>query len=139
MPIRDHRELIVWQLADELRRRIIAFVEKPPACRNRRYCEQIQDAIGDVCRDIAEGFYRYTHGEVALFMGYARSSTGEIQDLITEAGERQFVNAEEARELSRLGKRLSSGLASLRRYHRNAAEEEKRRKSKRRRPEHPDS
>jgi four helix bundle protein len=133
MPVRDHRELIVWQLADELRRRIVAFVAKTPACRDRRFCDQIQDAIGDVCRDITEGFYRYTHGEIAKYMGYARSSTGEIQDLIVEADEKQYVAKDEAGELARLGKRLSAGLASLRRYHRAAADEEKRRTPRRRR------
>jgi four helix bundle protein len=52
MRIDDFRSLIVWQLADELRREILAFTDTGPASRDFKYRDQIRDAIASVCRNL---------------------------------------------------------------------------------------
>jgi hypothetical protein len=37
---RRFQELAAWQLADELRRDVVAFCEKPPACHHGKFCDQ---------------------------------------------------------------------------------------------------
>jgi hypothetical protein len=72
MRIDDFRNLIVWQLADELRREILVFTDTGPASRDFKYRDQIRDAIASVCRNTAEGFDRFRPVEFARFLEFAR-------------------------------------------------------------------
>ena len=46
----DHfQDLIVWQLADELRHEILAFTDTGPASKDFKYRDQIRDAIASAC------------------------------------------------------------------------------------------
>jgi hypothetical protein len=68
VPLRDHRDLIAWRLANELRELILQFTSEGPASRDFKYRDQINDAISSVCRDLphvtgarrrnASGYYR---------------------------------------------------------------------------------
>jgi len=82
----DHfRDLVTWQLADELRQEVFAFTETGPAARDFEYRDQIRDAIGSACRNTSEGFDRFRPKEFARFLEFARGSLGETQDGLVEA------------------------------------------------------
>ena len=50
---------MTWQLANELRREVIAFTEMPPVSRDYKFCSQIRDASSSACRNTSEGFGRF--------------------------------------------------------------------------------
>jgi four helix bundle protein len=70
----DHKELVVWQLADQLRIAVFALTENGAAARDFKYRDQIRDAVSSIARNLAEGFYRYEHPDFANFTRYARAS-----------------------------------------------------------------
>ena len=82
--VRDHTELIAWQLADQLRSLVWRMTETGPASRELKFRSQLRDSISVVCRNLAEGFYRFDHPEFAQFTRIARGSLGETQDLLLE-------------------------------------------------------
>jgi four helix bundle protein len=55
MGARNHRELVAWQLADELRRLIFKSTSTGPASRDFTFRDQIRDSASSACRNTAEG------------------------------------------------------------------------------------
>jgi four helix bundle protein len=92
MRIDDFRNLVVWQLADELRREILAFTDTGPASRDFKYRDQIRDAIASVCRNTSEGFDRFRPAEFARFLEFARGSLGEVQDCLLDGRDRKYMD-----------------------------------------------
>jgi len=84
MAIRDPRNLQCWQLADGIRRDVIAICAKKQVASDFRFCDGFRDAAGSVCRNIAEGFRRYESAEIVQFFRYALASLGEVQDYLAE-------------------------------------------------------
>lgn len=74
---RNFRELVVWQLAVELRDRVIPILREPAVKRDFNFCEQLADAVRSPPRNIAEGFGRFDPAETSQFVGYARASLDE--------------------------------------------------------------
>ena len=48
-----------WQLAWELKERIMAFTATDPAARDRTFCDEIREAARSATDNISEGFYRF--------------------------------------------------------------------------------
>jgi four helix bundle protein len=116
MPIRDHRQLVVWQLANELRQRVFTFTARPPAARDFEFCGQIRSASRSVCRNLSEGFYRYGHGEFGQFVNWAKGSLGETLDGLQDAMQSGYVTELEFHEMWELGKRCMAAVNGLHRY-----------------------
>jgi four helix bundle protein len=103
---RDHRELICWQLSDELRQLIIEHTkEGTPAAKDERFTKNLRDAIGSACRNQSEGFYKYWHTEQRPFFNIARGSLGETKDGIQEGLERAYFAPEVSERMFNLCKR----------------------------------
>lgn len=66
--VRDHEELVVYQLSDELRRRVRAIVARPVFGRDFTLRDQLSDAAESPCPNIAEGFSRYFPRDNARFV-----------------------------------------------------------------------
>jgi len=94
MGVKDFRDLVAWQLADELRREVIAFTEREPTVRDFRFCSQIRDAISSACRNTSEGFGRFRPAENARFLEFAHASLCEVQDGLIEAKQKKFLDDE---------------------------------------------
>jgi four helix bundle protein len=116
VPIRDHTELIAWQLADRLRALIWKMTETGAAAREFKFRSQIRDSISAVCRNLAEGFYRFEHPEFAQFTRIARGSLGETRDLLLEGTMAGYFSAEDVREAQNLSKRAMVAVSRLHRY-----------------------
>lgn len=56
---RRYEELVAWQLANELKRKVYALVDQSSARDDRRFCEQIKDSAASAPRNLAEGFACY--------------------------------------------------------------------------------
>ena len=116
MSVKDHRDLIAWQLADKLRRQIVKMVSSGPAATDLKFRRQIEDAVGSVCRNIPEGFYRFNPREFRNFVRYAQGSLGEVQDELQDGFERRYFTDDDFNEAWSLSVRTNSALASLGRY-----------------------
>lgn len=92
MGVKDFRDLVAWQLADELRREVIAFTEKESVARDFKFCSQIRDATSSACRNTSEGFGRFRPAENARFLEFAHASLSEVQDGLIEARQKKYIN-----------------------------------------------
>lgn len=92
---KDFTELVCWQLARELNMFLGEITERPKVQRNRKFCEQTNDAGSSAPRNIAEGFGRYDHKEFANFLKIAVASEFETRNNILEAFDKGYVTEEE--------------------------------------------
>ena len=104
--VRNHEDLICWQVADKLRGIIISRTEPgTPASRDLRFTANIRDAVASACRNQSEGFYKYRHTEMRPFFNTAQGSLGEIKDCIEDGRKRKFWSDDEARDMTQLCRR----------------------------------
>lgn len=116
MGARTYRELKVWQLADRLRRQIIAMTSTEPARSDRTFCDSARDASSSVCRNLAEGFGRFSHRDFANFVRIALGSVGEVQDHLDEALAKQYVGEETFNEVWETAEHTKASALSLWRH-----------------------
>ena len=102
MGARTHRELVVFQRATELRHRVLALLATPAARADRKFSDQLRDAVRSPPRNIAEGFGRYNPAEFAQFMDVAISSFDEVDTHLRDGVEAGLFNAEPTAEAIRL-------------------------------------
>ena len=118
MGARRFDELIAWQLGMRLHAWIVEFSNRPHVAPHRRYCDQLLDASGGICRNIAEGFGRWTHRDFHNSLRIAASSHMETESLLNAAVLRGFLSEAERRDVGRLlgrcGKAISALMKSLR-------------------------
>ena len=116
MGIKDFRDLVAWQLADELRREVIAFTDKPPAARDFKFCNQIRDAISSACRNTCEGWGRFRPAENARFLEFAHASLCEVQDGLIEAKQKKYIDDKLHDRLWTLSKRALAANTNYMKY-----------------------
>jgi four helix bundle protein len=116
MRAKHYRELEVWQLCEEIRRRVIAETARSPAASDRKFCNQIRDAAEDAVADVAEGFVRFRPGEFAQFLGYALSSLSEVRERTRHAHARRFFSDTAAAQITVLCVRADRAARALRQY-----------------------
>lgn len=92
---KTHRELVAWQKADAVRRRMLELLATPAVARDFDFRNQAQSAANSSCRNIAEGFYRHRHKEFAHFVNISRASLGELLDSLDEAQVKKYLTPNE--------------------------------------------
>jgi four helix bundle protein len=126
MGVRDFRDLVAWQLADELRREVSAFTAKEPVCRDFKFCIQIRDASSSACRNTSEGWGRFRPAENARFLEFAHASLCEVQDGLIEARQKKYIDQELHDRLWTLTRRALGANTNYMKYlHRCASTGEK--------------
>ena len=116
MGAKNYRELDAWRLADEIRRKVVAFTAQPPASRDFNYCNQVRNAAASVSANIAEGFGRYSPADFARFLSIAKGSLAEAQDRIRDGADRRYLSEDQAIELMVLTDRCDRVISRLRGY-----------------------
>ena len=116
MGVRDFRDLVTWQLADELRREVIAFTDRQPVARDFKFCSQIRDACSSSCRNTSEGWGRFRPAENARFLEFARASLCEVQDGLIEAKQKTYIDDELHDRLWTLSKRALAANTNYMKY-----------------------
>jgi four helix bundle protein len=94
MAIRNFRDLQCWQLANRLRGEVNAICSMPKVAGDFKFCNSFRDAIGSVCRNIAEGFTRGSSCEIVQFFTYSMASLAESQDHLEECRIRSIIDKE---------------------------------------------
>jgi four helix bundle protein len=116
MVARSLDELVVYQLAEQLRNKTIALTATGRVVNDRKFCDQMRDAASSVTRNIAEGFGRYRHKEFANFLIIARGSVFELSDHLRDGVTRRYWANDSVLELYVLCKRTSAGVTRLIHY-----------------------
>jgi four helix bundle protein len=111
-----YQDLVAWQLAEQLRREVIAFTGRPAVARDRQFCDQIRDAAASGPNNITEGFLRYSHRDFARFALIARSSIGETQTELGDARDRRYLSEADYERLRTLAERALAAVTGLHTY-----------------------
>ena len=119
--VRNHEDLVVWQLSWQLKERVFAFTGREDVRRDFKFCAQIRSASTSATDTIAEGFYRYSPRDFARFVGMARGSLGEVKNQLRHARAREYLDASEFTELWTLACRAMAATTNLQTYLRNCA------------------
>ena len=112
---RHFRELIIWQLGDQLRIELFKMTRQRPLQADLKLRSQLDDAIDSVCRNIAEGF-GCGDREFARFLRIARRSLNEVQDELRSALLKEYVTESDLIDARKLMRRLYPALSSLIRH-----------------------
>jgi|RhiMetdeSRZDD1v2_1073273.scaffolds.fasta_scaffold26508_4 four helix bundle protein len=112
---RRYQDLIVWQLADQVRVLVFKLTERERFARDFKLHSQTEDAVNSVCRNIAEGF-GCKHKEFARFLEISRRSLNELGDSFRTAQLKRYVSAHDYEPIWRLTHRLYPAFARLIRY-----------------------
>src|SRR5215213_8048274 len=91
---KSFRELVVWQLAFELKDRVIMLLQSGPASKDFKFRDQLADSARSVPRNIAEGYGRFNPTEIAQFVDFARASLDETENHLRDAVASRYFAAE---------------------------------------------
>lgn len=117
---KSFRELVVWQIAFELKDHVIRLLQSGPASKDFRFREQLADSARSVPTNIAEGFGRFNPAEIAHFVDIARGSLDETENHLRDGVASNYFSAETVGPLIRLAARCRIGLNRWHTYLRSA-------------------
>jgi four helix bundle protein len=112
---KHYRELMVWQLADELRKEVHQLTGSGPAARDFRFRDQLRDAVSGLPANVAEGFRRGRRSPVdfARFTTYSFSGLGEVEDRLDDGQARGYWDDAQLAPARRLIRRLTPALRNF--------------------------
>jgi len=114
---RDFTELRAWQLARRLKVEVDrAVLAKPGALAQRKFHEQLSDAVRSAPRNLAEGLGGYSHREFAHFTRIARASLKETQNHILDARDQSIIDEGEFKQLWKLSDEAVAAATALLKY-----------------------
>ncbi|MGH7526721.1 MAG: four helix bundle protein [Gemmatimonadales bacterium] len=120
--IRRFEDLIAWQKARILTRKVYRVSRAGDFARDYDLARQIRSAAVSVMANVAEGFERSRRGELLQFLSVAKASCGEVRShlyVAVDAGylpEREFDHLKKStEEVSRILGGFRASLAAERR------------------------
>lgn len=114
MQVRQHTELIAWQLCNRLRALVLNYTRSGPAAREYDYRRQLRRAARSACYLTSEGFYRYGHGEFGNFLNLAHGSLGEVLDQLDDGRDHGYFSEAQHTEMKRICLRAMKATVALR-------------------------
>jgi len=121
MGAKSHDELNCWQLSVEFRDRVNALLATEPFKRRFKYCDQLAGAAESVPSNIAEGFYRFSHPEMARYLRISLGSLGEAETRLGSARAQGLLSADEYTNFERLATRIRTAIVRLIKYLRSTS------------------
>ena len=91
-------ELVAWQKARELRKRISVLVRMFPDYEKYKLIDQIKRSSRSISANIAEGFGRFHYQENIQFCRQARGSLTETLDHLYVALDEEYISEDEFKE-----------------------------------------
>ena len=116
MGVSDYKQLIVWQLADELRREVYRLLSLRTVGRDLKFRNQLSDAVSSIPSNLAEGFRRSSPLDFARFVDYAFSGIAEVSERLDDGQIRRYWTAADLAGARRLFLRIDRALTNLLRY-----------------------
>jgi four helix bundle protein len=120
MGVYDHRDLHLWRLADEVRRRAWKLVTQPGYEEHAWLRSQLRRSAQSACANIAEGFARYRPLEFAHFLDVAKGSLAEVIEHLSAPVTLSDTNQTEAGEIVVLARRAQGAITKLIKYLRSS-------------------
>jgi four helix bundle protein len=111
-PIRNHRDLIVWQKAMLLRRRVHLIVAALPREARWDIGRQAERAALSIPSNIAEGHSRPSRRDYRQYLSIARGENGELDTQLRAIGE-DFPDAGDTEEALSLVDEISRMLMAM--------------------------
>ena len=102
MKVSEFTDLECWQLSESLKVRLYEIADRPGAREDFEFRKQIRKSGASAPRNIAEGFGRFTHPEIAQFLKVALGSLYETRDALIDAKDRGYLTPREHDELKKL-------------------------------------
>ena len=113
MIARHYKDLVCWQLAVEVRKKVYAITARPSVAKDFKFCQQIRESARSAPRNIAEGFGRYRPAEFAHFLEIARGSLEETHNHTNDAVDSGHVDAKECATVCRVIDRAAKATVKL--------------------------
>jgi four helix bundle protein len=114
--IERFEDLIAWQKARELTKRIYEVTREGPFSRDFSLRDQIRDASVSTMSNIAEGFERRGDREFDRFLSIAKGSVGEARSQLYVALDTAFLTRQQFDELKARAEEVSRLIAGLMGY-----------------------
>jgi len=111
--VKDFEELVVFQKARELSKKIYLVTQRGEFNYDTRFVQQIRAAVGSVMDNVAEGFERSGNKEFVNFLFIAKGSCGEVRSQLIRANDVGFLTPEEYNELYTECRKLSAGIMNF--------------------------
>lgn len=109
-------DLIVWQLAVELRDGILQLTDSGRVLSDRAFRDQIRDSASSVPRNVAEGFGLFQPRQFARHLRIARGSLAETKNHLHDGQTREYFNEADTIRLLKLTARTSIAVTRLLKY-----------------------
>jgi len=106
-PIRDFKDLEVWQVARELRKEIYRVARTLPDFEKFALASQLRRAATSVTANVAEGFGRFGYQENAQLCRQARGSLYEVRDHLTTCVDEGYLEVTEGKRLDKLAQTVA--------------------------------
>ena len=113
MIARHYKDLVCWQLANEVKKKVYAITARKHIARDFEFCQQIRESARSAPSNIAEGFGRYRPADFARFSEYARGSLAETQNHLNDALDLGYIDADECSSVCRLAMRAEKATVKL--------------------------
>jgi four helix bundle protein len=130
---KSFRELVAWQLAFELNRRVQPLLRSGPAAKDFKFRDQLSDSARSPARNIAEGYGRFNPAEISQFIDYAIASLDETENHLRDGVESKYFAAETVGPLMVLIARCRKAIASWHSYLRRVKNDPRFNQSRKRR------
>jgi four helix bundle protein len=114
--IRRFEDILAWQNARKLLKKIYQFTGAGAAGRDFEYKRQIRSAAVSIMSNIAEGFERGNRKEFARFLDIAKGSSCEVRSLLYAALDLEYIDRSAFDGLSSDAQMISQQLANLARH-----------------------
>lgn len=106
-PIRDFKDLAVWQVARDFRNEMYKLAKALPDIERYALGTQIRRASTSVTANIAEGFGQFGYQENVQFCRQSRGSLFELRDHLTTCVDQGYISSEEGRRLDAMAQRVA--------------------------------
>jgi four helix bundle protein len=120
--IKNPEELVAWQLASDLKKRVYQILKRPRVARDLRFCDQIRRSARSAPANLAEGLGRYRPKDNAKFVRIALGSLRETRNHLVDAHDEEYLDDTEFEELRILSDRAIGAAVCWHTYLKNCPE-----------------
>jgi four helix bundle protein len=114
MGVKRLEDLAAYQLAVEFKRQVYALVRGSlEANRDLRYRSQLFEAAASVEANVAEGWARYTAGEIAQFVRIGLESLEEAKRRLRDGADRGYFTDAQRQPVLVTGNRCGAAMMAL--------------------------
>jgi four helix bundle protein len=114
--MRDHRDMAVWKLANEVRQRVMELTDRSIFRDHLWLRTQMRKAANSACANTGEGFSRYYPKDHGRFVVIAKSSLTELIEHFDDVRQLGLASQDETTQIVVLARRARGAATGLIRY-----------------------